>query len=235
MALERVQKILANNGVCSRRDGERMIEQGRVKVNDKLIKLGDKADLNKDTITVDNIPVKPKNKLYLAYNKPRGVITALYDLFDRKTLTDTLPMKERIFHIGRLDRDVSGLLLLTNDGELANRIMHPRYEVKKTYFVNLDKRLKPEDRAAIEKGVYLKEGRTSKCKVIVQGPMRVLLEVHEGKNKIVKRIFNEVGYNVNKLRRIKVANIELGNLKPGQWRDLTKQELSTLKKILHMQ
>jgi len=231
---DRVQKILANNGFCSRRAGEKLIEQSRVKVNDRIIKLGDKADFPKDRITVDNILIKPKQKLYLAYNKPKGVITSLSDLFSRKTLSEALNMQERVFHIGRLDRDVSGLLLLTNDGELANRIMHPRYEVKKTYFVNLDKKLKKEDKTTIEQGVRLKEGKTSKCKVKVLNPKRVLLEVHEGKNKIVKRIFNSVGYNVNKLRRIQIANIELRNLKPGQARELTTGEIRNLKKILKM-
>lgn len=217
---ERVQKIMAQAGVASRRQCEELIKEGKVYVNGKVIKLGDKADAD-DEIRVGSRVIKPRKKIYLVMNKPRGVITTTRD--DRKKITDLV--EENVFPVGRLDRDVEGLIFLTNDGDFANKIMHPRYMVKKTYRVMLDQPLKKGDKIQLEKGVRLQDGKTAPAEVKMQGKKMLDLSIHEGKKKIVKRMFKKLGYNVNRLRRIKIGSVSLQGIKVGRYRQLRKSEL----------
>ncbi len=223
---ERVQKIIAASGYCSRRKAEELIIAGKVSVNGEKIHIGDKADFSKDTISIGDFVLEKEQKVYLALNKPRGFITTASDMYDRKKVTDLINLKERVFPIGRLDRDATGLLLMSNDGEWANKIMHPRYEVEKTYLAILDEPLVKEDKATIEKGFKLHDGFV-KAKIFQRSKKEVEITIHEGKNKIVKRIFNEVGYRVLELCRLRVGKVHLGKLKQGQYRWLNKNEVES--------
>lgn len=224
--LERVQKIIAASGYCSRRKAEELIIDGKVSVNHEKIHIGDKADASKDIITVGNFVIEAEPKIYLALNKPRGYITTASDLYERRKVTDLVNFKERVFPVGRLDRDATGLLLMTNDGDWANKVMHPRYEVEKTYLAILDEAFTKEDKAAIERGFKLDDGFV-KGKIFIRNKKEIEITIHEGKNKIVKRIFNHVGYRVLELCRLQVGKVHLGGLKQGKYRILTKQEIES--------
>ncbi len=224
--MPRVQKLLSNYGYCSRRKAEELIKQGRVKVNNKLITIGDSAS-EEDIISVDGKQVGKDRKIYLIFNKPADCVTALNDKHTR-TIMHYIKIKERVFPIGRLDLKTSGLLLLTNDGDFANRIMHPRYETKKTYQVDADKFITDDDIKKIEKGVLLEDGKTSPAKVRKVANKVIEITIHEGKNRIVRRIMESLGYRVLKLHRIKVGKLGLGNLALGKFRSLTERELDKL-------
>lgn len=225
--MHRVQKLLSNYGYCSRRKAEELIQDGRVMVNGKTITIGDKAS-EKDEISVDNKIINKEKKVYLVFNKPFGCVCALRDK-KYKTVMSYIKIKERVFPVGRLDYNTEGLLLLTNDGDFANKIMHPRYEIKKTYLAELDKEINDKDISKIEEGVVLEDGKTSKSKVKRLHDKKVEITIHEGKNRIVRRIFKTLGYDVKKLKRIKIGNLKLGDLKPGEYKEA---RLSDLKKIL---
>ena len=226
---ERLQKILAHAGVASRRSCEELIKEGRVKVNGKTIKLGDKADTEKDSITVNNRLIRIEHQLYIMLNKPKGTVSTVNDPFGRKTVLDLVKIKERIFPVGRLDKDAQGLLLLTNDGEFANKITHPRYEIKKTYEVLLQKPLSPEHLQKLKKG--LKIDRRTVIPENIDGTKKVEITIHEGRKHIVKRLFERLGYRVKKLKRTEIGNLSLSGLQSGSWRFLTKTELRRLKLI----
>ncbi|MFH1917145.1 MAG: pseudouridine synthase, partial [Nanoarchaeota archaeon] len=219
--LERVQKIIANAGYCSRRKAEEFIADGRVSVNGKMIKLGDKADSEKDYILVGKTVIKAQKKVYILLHKPKGYITTVSDMYERRTVVDLVP--DRVFPVGRLDRDSSGMLLLTNDGEFANKVMHPRYETRKTYLAILDRVLKKEDAAMMNKGIKLDDGFVRPF-VRRISPKLAELIIHEGKNKIVKRIFNHFEYRVKHLERVAIGSLRL-DVKEGKWRYLRPEEL----------
>lgn len=221
--MHRVQKLLSNYGYCSRRKAEKLIEEGRVKVNDKTISIGDKAS-ETDEIKVDDQPVSKEKKVYLMINKPHGCVCALKDK-KYKTVMYYIKVKERVFPIGRLDYNTTGLLLLTNDGDFANKVMHPRYEIKKTYKVEIDKPITKLHITDIEQGVKLKDGKTSKSKIKKLTPKLVEITIHEGKNRIVRRIFKELGYEVMTLERIMIGKLGLGNLKLGKYVQIKEEEL----------
>tara|TARA_Y100000310_G_scaffold340087_1_gene434731 strand:- start:78 stop:755 length:678 start_codon:yes stop_codon:yes gene_type:complete len=223
--MHRVQKLLSNYGYCSRRKAEDLIAEGRVKVNDKIISLGDKAS-EKDEIKVDNKLVKKERKIYLIFNKPLGCVTALKDS-KYKTVVDYIKIKERVFPVGRLDYNTSGLLLLTNDGDFSNKIMHPSNEVKKTYLIMVDEYVKNSDLRKIEKGINLDDGKTSPAKVKLKDGV-VEVTIHEGKNRIIRRIFDALGYKIKALHRYKIGHLSLGNLKPGNYRKLNRKDLKKL-------
>lgn len=220
--MHRVQKLLSNYGFCSRRRAEELIQQGRVGVNGKPITIGDKAS-EKDKITVDGKLVGKQRKVYLIFNKPLRCVTALRDK-KHKTVMDFIKVKERIFPVGRLDYNTSGLLLLTNDGDFSNNIMHPRHEINKTYLVGLNKPVLDRDVRTIEKGVRLDDGKTSPAKVKKFKPKLLEITIHEGKNRIVRRMLKELGYTVVSLERIRIGKLVLGDLKPGKYRPLTQKD-----------
>ncbi len=232
--LVRVQKILAERGLASRRKCEELIRIGKVKVNGKLIKLGDQADPEKDKITVEDkpIPFSPQ-KIYLVLNKPWGFVTTVSEMHGMKTVMELLPVKEKLYPVGRLDRYSDGLLLLTNDGELAHKLTHPSFGVSKEYIAKLDKPTTPEK---LEKILEMRiDGREVAIEAIVQeGENRVRLRIHEGRKHIVRRIFEELGYQVKKLTRTKFGPLVLGELKVGQWRYLNDKEVEALKKATNL-
>jgi 23S rRNA pseudouridine2605 synthase len=220
MEKHRVQKLISNFGYCSRRKAEELIIAARVKVNGKMIKIGDQA-LASDRIEVDGKAITAQNKVYVAFHKPTGCATALTDNF-QKTIMDYIDLKERVFPVGRLDFNTSGLLILTNDGDFANSIMHPRYEVKKTYLAATDKELSKKDADRMRSGVMLDDGMTSPAKVNVLPGNKAEITIHEGKNRIIKRILKSLGYTTSSLQRIKIGMLEIGNLKVGCYRHLTE-------------
>jgi pseudouridine synthase len=237
---ERLQKILSRSGVTSRRQAEEMIQAGRVRVNGHTVtSLGAKADPRHDRITVDGRPLRqPPRHAYLLLNKPVGVVTTLSDPEGRPTIRDVLgpSVRVRVFPVGRLDLQSSGLLLLTNDGELAQRLMHPRYGVRKTYRVKVSRR--PEERTLrrLAEGIHLEEGRTAPAEVRIVSmlPRKTWLEITiaEGKKRQVRRMCEAVGLPVDKLMRIRLGPLKLGRLQPGQWRPLTDDELGGLRRVL---
>ncbi len=236
MADERIQKFLARAGIASRRRVEEIIRAGRVKVNGKLVdRLGLKVDPARNRIEVDGQPVNAgEEKLYLAFYKPAGVLTTLSDPHGRPKLADFLhAVAGRVFPAGRLDFDSEGLLLITNDGELAYRITHPRYKVAKVYKVWVSGSIAAEAVARLAGGVVLKDGpvQPAAVKVLRKEPGRTLLEItiKEGKKRQVKRMCAAVGYPVVRLKREAIGPLRLGEMKPGEYRCLTKQEVKRLK------
>ena len=224
--MHRVQKLLSNYGYCSRRKAEDLIKDSRVSVNGRVISIGDKAT-EEDTISVDGKVVKKEKKVYMLFNKPVGCVTALND--ERyKTVMDYININERVFPIGRLDFNTSGLLLFTNDGDLANRIMHPRYEIKKTYLAEINRPINQGYIEMIERGVMLDDGKTSPAKVKKRNPHLIEITIHEGKNRIIRRILNKLGFGVKTLERIRVGKLEIGSLEKGKYRDLTKEDIEEI-------
>ncbi|MBI5398491.1 rRNA pseudouridine synthase [Candidatus Woesearchaeota archaeon] len=230
MVLERVQKIIANAGLMSRRRAEELIQQGRVKVNGQVIAIGSKADVLRDRIIVEGRPLQLQKRLYYAFYKPGDCLTTLDDPAGRKTIFHYIKSGERLIPVGRLDFKTEGLLLLTNDGDFANRIMHPRYETKKTYCAFLDKAISKENLAKIERGVQLEDGMTAPAKARTRSPdgKEVEVVIHEGRNRIVIRVFNALGYGVRRLIRTHIGKLSLGNIKPGKMRELSYQEVQML-------
>ncbi len=223
---ERVQKIIAESGLCSRRKAEALIEQGKVFVNDKQISLGDKADSEKDIIKVNNKQIKKERKIYYMLNKPKNYITTSDDLYERKKVTDLLPDQPRVFAVGRLDRDSTGILLLTNDGEFANKIMHPRYEIKKTYVAKLKTKFNKDDFKKFKDGIYI-EGQSIKSDAKIINDYTLEITLHVGLHKIVKRLLKEIGYYVDSLQRTKINNLKL-DIPLGMYRPLTKQDIDLI-------
>jgi len=235
MAEERVQKILSRAGFGSRRACEVLIADGRVKVNGELISLGAKADVEKDEITVDGQPIpKPSGKkIYIALHKPRGVLSDDVKGTERKTVFDLVPLPEHLFVVGRLDYDSEGLILLTNDGELANRLTHPRYGHEKEYRVLLFTKPDEEQLEIWRRGVVLPDGsRTAPAQVTVEGEagkgvwLRVIMR--EGKKRQIREIGKTIGLPVNRILRVRIGNLKLGNLKPGELRYLSPAEVREL-------
>lgn len=233
----RLNKVLADAGVASRRKADELIIQGAVKVNGQVVTtLGTKVQPN-DFITVNGnpIPVVDK-KVYFILNKPKDVIVSTEDEKNRKTVMDLIKTSYRIFPVGRLDRNTTGALLLTNDGELAHRLLHPSYQIPRTYVALLDKELKQTDAEQIAKGVPLEDGMTSPCEVVIhpKNPRKVIITLFEGRNHEVKRIFMHLNYNVKQLDRKVFAGISVQRLQRGEYRILSKKEVNLLKKMVNL-
>jgi 23S rRNA pseudouridine2605 synthase len=237
--LERLQRILASRGVASRRAAEQLIREGRVAVNGVVVtELGTKADPSRDEVTVDNRVLRPQALRYLILNKPTGYITTMSDERGRWTVMDLIKVSERVFPVGRLDRDTEGLLLFTNDGDVANRVMHPRYGLAKEYHVLTKVRPTAAQLTRIREGIVI-DGRR-----IIPQEIRLLREsadgiiititVHEGINHLVRRIMDVAGIEVARLRRARIGPLSIAGLRIGQWRDLTPGEQSTLFEALHL-
>lgn len=227
---ERVQKILAQAGIASRRKCEELISKGKVLVNGKVAKLGENADSEKDKIVVNGKQIEVQKKVYIMLNKPKGYITTVSEKHDMKTVMELIKVPQRIFPVGRLDKDTEGLLLFTNDGELANKLTHPRYEVEKEYFVVVDKQISEKNMEQLQKGVVI-DGRRVQIRGIHIWAAKAMITIHEGRKHIVRLLFEKVGLMVVRLSRTKVGKLEIGSLPPGKWRHLSDAELRRLRHV----
>ncbi len=232
----RLNKYIANAGICSRREADTFIKSGSATVNGKIItEMGFKVTLD-DEVRFDGALISPEAKRYVLLNKPKNYITTMDDERGRKTVMELMhtAAKERIYPVGRLDRQTTGLLLFTNDGELAKKLTHPKHQVKKLYQVTLDKKLTMSDLTKISKNFVL-EGKmvfVDAISYIENKPKHEIgIEIHSGRNRIVRRIFEHFGYKVSKLDRVIFAGLTKKNLSRGVWRHLTQQEINNLKMI----
>lgn len=232
--MERLSKVMSNYGYCSRRKAEQLIANGKVKVNGKVVKeLWTRVE-ESDLIEVEGRPLEKSEKIYIMLNKPRGVITSTKDDKNRKTVIDLIPIEKRIYPVGRLDYNTTGLLLLTNDGELANLIMHPKNKIEKVYIAKIKGILTKESIKKLEKGIVIEGVKTSRAKVKVRKVNKkknnsiVELTIYEGRNHQVKKMFKAVGHEVLKLKRERISFLELGNLKSGEFRFLTPKEVKKI-------
>ncbi|MGB5699040.1 pseudouridine synthase [Muriicola sp.] len=231
--LIRLNKYVANSGVCSRREADTYIAAGNVTVNGKpLTEMGHKVSLT-DEVRFDGRLLNPEKKEYILLNKPKNFITTTKDEKGRRTVMELISnaTKSRLVPVGRLDRNTTGLLLFTNDGDLAKKLTHPRHGVRKIYHVELNKNLKTEDLHKIQEGVMLEDGliKVDEISYLNNAPKKeVGVEIHSGKNRIVRRIFEQLGYEVVKLDRVIFANLTKKDLPRGHWRPLTDQEVINL-------
>lgn len=237
----RLNKFLAEAGVASRRKADRLIIEGRVKVNYRVVQeLGTKIDDSQDLVEVDGKIVRRRECLvYLMLNKPSGYLVSVKDPSSRPTILSLLPpLKERIFPIGRLDFESEGLLLLTNDGQLAFRLTHPRYEVKKVYLVELGGEVKASELILLERGIFVDGKRMTpdKASLIFRNPKKTILkiELHEGRKREIRRMCEAIGHRVLKLKRISFAGLKLDRLRTGQWRFLKPGEVMVLRRAAGM-
>ena len=230
----RLQKFLADAGIASRRASEQIILDGRVEVNGKVVReLGSKIDPAQDRVVVDGRPIQSKRKIYAALNKPAGYLCSRKDEGDRKTIFDLLPKEwAHLFSVGRLDLDTEGLIFLTNDGEFSLRLTHPRYQVSKTYVATIEGRVEPDLLEKFRRGVvdHGEKLTAQKTHLISANNTRsvVELELTEGKNREVRRLFESQGRMVLALKRIRIGPIKLGELPSGKWRTLTLPEIKSL-------
>lgn len=234
--LERLQKVIAHAGVCSRRKAEQMILSGQITVNAKLVtELGVKVNPLTDTIRINGEELFiDQDRVVLIFNKPAKVITTMSDPQKRSKVIDYIDLGYRVFPIGRLDYETEGLLLLTNDGELANRLMHPKYQVEKTYEVTIKGTLKKEDLMLLRRGVMLRDGLTAPAKAHVISSLAnqrtlVSITIYEGRKRQVRRMFKTLGYEIERLKRTGYSFLTLGDLQSGEYRFLTKREIERLK------
>lgn len=239
MEKTRIQKIIADAGYCSRRKAEELISEGKVTLNGRPVKLGDKAG-SKDIIAVEGqriyIP-KKKKMIYIMLNKPRGYVTTVSDELDRKCVMDLLEgLDERVYPIGRLDRNSEGLLLFTNDGEFANNIMHPSRHISKTYRVTVRPDISDEQLVRLAEGVEIDGKKTLPANVVVKdkqpGRVVLLITIKEGRNRQIRKMCEAVGLEVARLRRISIGPLKLGMLKPGTFRELTPDELRAIRNAI---
>jgi 23S rRNA pseudouridine2605 synthase len=239
---QRLQKVLAQAGLASRRAAEAMIDEGRVEVNGHVVReQGRRVDAEHDVIRVDGSRIPPPRRhRYIVLNKPRGVVSTLSDPEGRRTLADAVVesgaskalLKERLFHVGRLDTDTEGLIILTNDGDFGHKLSHPSFEIDKTYLVEVEGIVNAVTLKRLKDGIVLDDGpvhpRGVKLVSTVGGKSLVRLTLHEGRNHIVRRTMEHVGHPVRRLSRIGIGPVRLGTLKVGEVRDLTREELGAL-------
>jgi 23S rRNA pseudouridine2605 synthase len=232
----RLQKVLAAAGIASRRASEVLISEGRVEVNSEVVlEQGRKVDPERDVIRVDGSRIPPPRRhRYLALNKPRGVVATMNDPEGRRTVADLIAERknERLFHVGRLDTDTEGLLILTNDGDFAHRLAHPSFQVPKTYIAEVTGVVAEQTLRRLRRGITLEDGpvQPTSVKIISTIGDKTLLKItiQEGRNRIVRRTMEAVGHPVRRLSRIGIGPVRLGNLKVGEYRDLTREELGGL-------
>ena len=238
MALERIQKIMSEQGLCSRRAAEQIIAEGRVKVNGHVAAVGDKMDPDRDVLHVDGERIyidKEQKMYYLALYKPQGYVTTVSDELGRRTVMDLVAdIPARLYPVGRLDKDSEGLLLMTNDGAFANAMMHPSGGISKLYRVTVHPRATEQQIVQMSSGVVLDDGvRTAPCviHVVTDAPERTVLEItlHAGRNRQIRRMCEAVGLEVVRLKRRAEGPVKLGMLQPGQYRELKKSEVTALK------
>jgi 23S rRNA pseudouridine2605 synthase len=223
--------VLAAAGIGSRRACEDLIASGRVLVNDQAAELGRRVDPESDRITVDGVPVGVRPGLvYYLLNKPAGVVSTASDPQGRPTVVDLVPAEPRVFPVGRLDAATEGLLLLTNDGDLAHRLIHPSFGVDKEYLTHVEGSPKPGAIRRLREGVDLDDGRTAPAQVAQLGPGVLRVTIHEGRNRQVRRMAEAVGHPVRRLVRTRIGPLRTGSLRPGEWRELTQEEVRALER-----
>ena len=229
----RLNRYIAKGGICSRRDADELILAGRVKVNGEVIQQVGVKVKREDKVEVDHRVVVPERKVYLVLNKPKDYVTTVDDPMERKTVMSLIEgaCKERVYPVGRLDRQTTGVLLFTNDGDLAKKLTHPKYNQKKIYHVFLDKVVSMGDLQAIRDGIELEDGfvQADDIQIAADDRTQVGIEIHSGKNRIVRRIFEHFGYQILRLDRVYFAGITKKNLPRGKWRFLTPEEVNVLK------
>ena len=236
---KRLQKILSEMGITSRRKAEEFILEGRVTVNGKIATLGTKADLARDHIKVDGKHlVRPEPRVYIMFNKPKNVVTSLHDPEGRPTVKDFLKgIKYRVFPVGRLDYDSEGLLLLTNDGDFAQAVLHPSKKISKTYLVKVKGEPGEKRMETLRSGVKLEEGLTAPAKVkkirTTENNSWLEITIHEGRNRQIRRMLEEIGHPVLKLNRTRINSLDLARLRRGEYRFLTPAELDTINKEIY--
>ena len=233
--LVRLNRFIANSGVCSRREADKYIETGAVTVNGVTVtELGVKIDPSKDDVRFNTMKLRGEKKVYIVMNKPKDYVTTLSDPHAEHTVMELISKTkcpERVVPVGRLDRATTGVLLFTNDGDLTEKLTHPSHEVKKIYHAFLDKELIKGDMEKITKGIYLEDGPIAADAIsyVDDDKCQVGLEIHSGRNRIVRRIFESLGYKVKKLDRVYFAGLTKKNIRRGEWRFLTDKEVSMLK------
>ncbi|MDT8306089.1 MAG: pseudouridine synthase [Anaerolineae bacterium] len=236
--VERLQKLMAYAGLGSRRANEAVIRAGRVRVNGRVAKLGDKADPEKDTITVDGKPIAAQRPIYVMVHKPRGVLSSTEDELDedRPTVRELVPLPGHLYPVGRLDKPSEGLILLTNDGRLAHRLTHPRYEHEKVYEVEVEGRMADEALEEWRRGVMLDGKLTAPATIdVVQrgdDSTRLRVTLREGRKRQIRRIAAAFSHPVQRLMRTRIGPLALGDLEPGKWRHLTLAEVAVLKRTI---
>ena len=234
----RLNKYIANSGLCARREADELIKNGFITVNGvKVTDMGIKVKPS-DNVEYRGKKITPEKKVYILLNKPKGYVTTVKDPHAPDTVLDLVreATGERIYPVGRLDKSTTGVLLLTNDGDLAGRLTHPKYEVRKVYHVFADKEVTKHDMEKIVEGVELEDGKVSADAISYPEPddhTQVGLEIHSGQNRVVRRIFEKLGYNVRKLDRVSFAGLTKKNLQRGKWRFLTVKEVSMLKRGIY--
>ncbi len=234
--LVRLQKFMSECGVASRRKSETLIESGAVKVNGRIAQIGDKINPKRDKVYVHNkrIVLKKKGgKRYIMLNKPRGYVTTMSDEMNRKCVADLVKsIPERVYPVGRLDKDSEGLLLLTNDGDFANTVMHPKRQINKVYHITVKPDMTDEQAKTISAGVVIDGRKTAPCEVRImgrqEGKANVEMVLHEGRNREIRKLCESQGIDVIRLKRIAIGSVKMGKLKQGMWRDLTFDEVRKL-------
>jgi 23S rRNA pseudouridine2605 synthase len=228
---ERLQKVLARCGIGSRRSCESLISEGRVRVDGSIARLGDRIDAAQSVVEVDGIAVGVRPGLvHYLLNKPRGVVTTVHDPQGRPTVTSLVPAEPRVFPVGRLDLQTEGLLLLTNDGDLAHRLTHPSFGIEKEYLAHVSGSPRPAAVRALRQGVELDDGTTAPARVAVIEPDVLRITVREGRNRLVRRMCEAVGHPVRRLVRTRIGPLADRRLQPGHWRSLTLAEARSLEK-----
>lgn len=237
MSLTRLNKVIADAGVTSRRGADELIHDGRVSVDGAIVReLGVKVDPENSIVMVDGETItKSSTKTYLALHKPRGVVSTMYDPAGRPSLSDFISLRtERLFHVGRLDKESEGLILLTNDGEMTFRATHPSYGLEKTYLIEYAGRLPKDAEASLLKGIELEDGLGRILEFKALSPTWIEVSIHEGRYHIIRRLMEAVGVDVLRLIRTRFGPILLGDVLEGRWRDLNAAELVNLRKALNL-
>jgi len=235
----RLNKFLSHCGVASRRNADEIIEQGRVEINGNVVtELGTRVDPETDTVAVDGEVVRlPEKYTYVLLNKPKDTITTVKDERGRKTVMDVVSLRGRYYPVGRLDRNSTGAIIITNDGELAHRLMHPRFEIEKAYYVRLDKPLDEKDRMKLLRGVTIdrKPAKAEEITLIEKTKRtEVGVVLHEGRNRQIRKMFEVLEYDVKALDRVAYAGLTCQGMKRGEWRHLTKKEVAGLKSLVKL-
>jgi len=231
--LIRIQKFLSDSGICSRRKAEEYIKEGFIKVNDNVVtELGSKIDTDKDKVMLKNKLIKKQNYVYFLLNKPIGYVSSFNDPGKRKDLSSLVKIKEHLGYAGRLDEDSEGLMLLTNDGDLIFKLTHPKFEHEKEYIIETEESISLDTIKNLKPGVNLDGYTTNPIKIVRVGYNKLGIILNEGKKRQIRRMLQMFGIHIKNLKRVRIGNLELGNLKSGQMRKLTDKEIILLKKSI---